>query len=187
MRILVAYASRHGATRGIAECVARTLEHAGLAVECLPIGEAETPAAFDAFVIGGAAYMGAWLGDATAYVREHRELLAARPTWLFSSGPTTTETVDAKGRDVLKTAVPKEFAEFARSILPRDERVFYGAYDPEAPAIGVAEKVMHQFMRLSPASRAALPAGDFRDWPAIEAWAEGIASELQREGVSAVA
>jgi hypothetical protein len=24
-----------------------------------------------------------------------------------------------------------------------------------------------------------MPAGDFRDWPAIEAWAEGIARELQ--------
>jgi menaquinone-dependent protoporphyrinogen oxidase len=29
-----------------------------------------------------------------------------------------------------------------------------------------------------PAARAALPAGDFRDWPAIEAWAAQIAAEL---------
>ena len=27
--------------------------------------------------------------------------------------------------------------------------------------------------------RELLPSGDFRDWPAIEAWAEGIARELE--------
>jgi menaquinone-dependent protoporphyrinogen oxidase len=29
-----------------------------------------------------------------------------------------------------------------------------------------------------PAARGALPAGDFRDWPAIDAWAAQIAAEL---------
>jgi menaquinone-dependent protoporphyrinogen oxidase len=31
-----------------------------------------------------------------------------------------------------------------------------------------------------PAARDALPEGDFRDWPEIEAWAAGIARDLQR-------
>ncbi len=30
-----------------------------------------------------------------------------------------------------------------------------------------------------PAARDALPDGDFRDWPEIEAWATGVAHELQ--------
>ena len=38
---------------------------------------------------------------------------------------------------------------------------------------------MARFMRLVPEARRALPVGDFRDWPAIEAWAEGIGRELQ--------
>jgi menaquinone-dependent protoporphyrinogen oxidase len=29
-----------------------------------------------------------------------------------------------------------------------------------------------------PAARDALPAGDYRDWPAIDAWATQIAAEL---------
>ncbi len=33
-------------------------------------------------------------------------------------------------------------------------------------------------MRLMPAARDAIPAGDFRDWPEIEAWAESIAEAL---------
>jgi menaquinone-dependent protoporphyrinogen oxidase len=76
-------------------------------------------------------------------------------------------------------ARPKEFEEFAQSIQPRDMQVFFGAYDPDAKAVGVAEGLMARFMRFMPAARNALPSGDFRDWPAIEAWAERIASELQ--------
>ena len=107
-------------------------------------------------------------------MRRHREALAGRPVWLFSSGPTSSETVDAKGRDLLKASEPKEFAEFARTIRPRGEQVFFGAYDPDGTPAGLAERVMNRFMRLVPEARQALPAGDFRDWPAIEAWAQGI-------------
>ena len=45
---------------------------------------------------------------------------------------------------------------------------------------------MHRFMRVMPEARKALPAGDYRDWPAIEAWAEGIAGELEPVGAIAV-
>jgi menaquinone-dependent protoporphyrinogen oxidase len=33
-------------------------------------------------------------------------------------------------------------------------------------------------MSLMPAAKTALPQGDFRDWPEIEAWASGIARDL---------
>jgi menaquinone-dependent protoporphyrinogen oxidase len=178
MRILVAYASRHGATRGIAERIAQTLERGGLEVTVRPVEEAGDVEVYDAYVIGSAAYMGSWLKEATQFVLRHRNLLASRPVWLFSSGPIGTETVDAKGRDVLEASEPTEFAEFATAIHPRGERVFFGAYDPDAKPIGLAERLGAVFTRM-PAVREVLPAGDFRDWPAIEAWADGIARDLQ--------
>jgi menaquinone-dependent protoporphyrinogen oxidase len=184
MKILVAYASRHGATKGIAERIAQTLERAGLEATLKPADDAGPIDSYDAFVIGSAAYMGGWMGEATSFVRRNRDVLALRPVWLFSSGPIGTELVDAKGRDQLVASRPKEFEEFARSIQPRDEQVFFGAYDPDAEAVGVAEGLMARFMRFMPAARSALPSGDYRDWPAIEAWAEGIARELQPVGVS---
>ena len=116
--------------------------------------------------------MGQWLKEATGFVRANRALLAGRPVWLFSSGPIGIEKVDAKGRDVLEASVPHEFAEFAAAIHPRDERVFFGAFDPDAEPIGLMERFGSLFTRL-PAIKQALPAGDFRDWPAIEAWADG--------------
>jgi menaquinone-dependent protoporphyrinogen oxidase len=179
MKILVAYASRHGATTGIAERIAQTLEQAGLDVTLKPVGEVKSTDEFGAFVIGSAAYMGGWLGEATTFVRRHRDVLTRQPVWTFSSGPTGTETVDAKGRDQLKMAEPKEFEEFARTIQPRDQKVFFGAYDPDAAPVGTAEGLMKRFLRFAPAARTALPAGDFRDWPAIEGWATWIARELQ--------
>ena len=174
MTVLVAYASRHGSTAGIAERIAAGLRSAGQPADALPVGEVRDVAAYDAFVVGGAAYMFHWLKDATAFVKRHRAVLAEQPVWLFSSGPLGTDLVDAQGRDVLETTRPKEFAELQAMISPRGERIFFGAWDPEAPVIGIGE----QLMRLAPKSRSAMPAGDFRDWPAIDAWATEIAGEL---------
>jgi menaquinone-dependent protoporphyrinogen oxidase len=185
MNVLVAYASRHGATQGIAERIAQTLEGAGLDVSVRSVESAEPVEGFDAFVIGSAAYMGGWLSGATAFVRRHEGILARHPVWTFSSGPVGCEPVDAKGRDQLEAAVPKEFTEFARTINPRAQQVFFGAYDPDAAPAGLAEGLMARFMRLAPAVREALPAGDFRDWPAIERWANGIAIELRAARVLA--
>jgi menaquinone-dependent protoporphyrinogen oxidase len=181
MKILVAYASRHGATKGIAERVAQTMELRGHVVRLEPADQLSAVAGYDAFIIGAAAYAGHWLKGATAFVRKHHEVLASSPVWLFSSGPIGTDLVDAKGRDVLEASRPAEFAEFAGSIRPRDEAIFFGAFDPDAKPIGLMERFGAPFLRI-PAVREAMPAGDFRDWRQIEAWTEGIALEL--EGVS---
>jgi menaquinone-dependent protoporphyrinogen oxidase len=178
MKVLVAYATRHGATRGIAERIAQTLERRGLEVVLQPIKDVRDINSFDGFVIGSAAYMGHWLSEATRFVRGHRSALENRSVWLFSSGPVGTETVDAQGRDVIDASTPAEFAEFA-DLLPRDERVFFGAFDPEAEPIGMWERLGAPFLRM-PAVREALPAGDFRDWAAIEEWAERIAQDVER-------
>lgn len=178
MHILVAYASRHGATRGIAERIAATLQERGLDATLQTADQVGSVSDFDGFVIGSAAYAGHWLSPASGLVRRNVATLGARPVWLFSSGPVGTETVDSKGRDVLEASEPEEFAEFAEAIHPLGRRVFYGAFDPDAAPIGPMERFGAWFMRL-PAIRAALPAGDFRDWPRIEAWADTIATELQ--------
>lgn len=74
MNVLVAYASRHGATQGIAERIARTLESDGLEVTPKPVDTVDAIEGYDAFVVGGAAYIGHWLKDAASFVRRHRLL-----------------------------------------------------------------------------------------------------------------
>lgn len=174
MNVLVAYATRHGSTGGIAERIAERLRAAGIEADARRVAEVDDATRYDAFVVGAAAYMYHWLGEATEFVERNRDLLAARPTWLFSSGPVGEERLDKDGRDLLEVSVPKEFPRLRGLILPRGERVFFGALDPDARPIGIAERLMS----LAPAARRALPRGDFRDWPAIDAWAGEIAAGL---------
>jgi len=174
MKILVVYASRHGATEGIAVRIADTLEGHGFEVTLRGAGEPDDVTEFDAFVIGSAAYMGHWDREVAAFARRHAAFLATRPVWLFSSGPVGRDRYDAKGRDQLETARPREFAELAASIQPREEKVFFGAYDPGRDGGTLAERLVMKV----PAIREAMPIGDFRDWPAIEAWANDIARAL---------
>jgi len=184
MRVLVTYATRHGATRGIAERIGRTLGRRGMETVVLPADQARQVEGFDAFVVGSAAYMGRWLKDATRFVERHRDALASHPTWLFSSGPIGTDRVDKQGRDVLETGRPREFDELVPVVHPRGEKVFFGAFDPDAAPVGVWERLGAPFLRMT-SVREAMPAGDFRDWPAIEAWATGIAEALEPEAVPA--
>jgi menaquinone-dependent protoporphyrinogen oxidase len=177
VRVLIAYASRHGGTQGIAERVGAVLSRRGLDAEVLPADRVRDTSAYDAFVIGSAAYMGHWLKEATGFARANWAAMIDRPVWLFSSGPIGTDTVDKAGRDVRDAAVPKEFADLRASLRPQGERVFFGAFDPNAKPVGLAER----FMSILPASaREAMPRGDFRDWADIEAWANGIADELTK-------
>jgi menaquinone-dependent protoporphyrinogen oxidase len=174
MHVLVAYASRHGATQGIAERIARTLQEAGVDAEALPAATVKNVAGYDAFVIGSAAYMFHWEKDATSLVRRNRAALAGKPVWLFSSGPLGTEPVNEKGQDQKEAAIPKEIPEFREALNARDHQVFFGAYEHDRRPIGLAER----FVSMMPAAKEGLPAGDFRDWPEIEAWASGIARAL---------
>jgi menaquinone-dependent protoporphyrinogen oxidase len=184
MKVLVAYATRHGSTRGIAERIGATLSAEGLAVTVKSVEDAWKLTGYDAFVIGSAAYMGGWLNQAAAFVRRNRSVLAERPVWLFSSGPIGPDKVDKQGRDVLVASEPREFTEFATTIHPRGKRVFFGALDADAEPIGLAERMAHGFTRLAPAVREAMPFGDFRDWPAIDDWARSLARELQQVPVT---
>lgn len=175
MNVLVAYASRHGSTKGIAERIAADLRDAGLSADAKSVDEVRDLDCYDAFVVGSAAYMFHWLKEATTFVKHHHDVLCMRPVWLFSSGPLGTDLVDINGQDVLEATRPREFDELSTLINPRGERVFFGAWDPDAPSVGFGERLL----RLMPAAREATPAGDFRDWPAIDAWAMEIASHLR--------
>lgn len=178
MRVLVAYASRHGATQGIAERIAETLRAAGLDADARPARSVTSLDGYDAFVIGSAAYMNRWLSDASNLVRRSRRPLRDRPVWLFSSGPIGGE-IDAKGRDQRTASVPRDIIEFAPMLKARDHHVFFGAYEVERKPIGLAERLAAPFLsHLPAAARAAMPTGDFRDWPEIEGWARGIARDL---------
>jgi len=172
MSVLVVYGSRYGATRGIAERIGETLRACGHEVDVREASPVLTATAYDAFVIGSAAYRGSWLEGPVDFVMRHVDVLAERPVWLFSSGPLGTSTTDDDGHPLVDLTRPRQFDEFEEALLPRDMRVFFGALDP------ARLDFRDRMARRPPAGRRLLPAGDFRDWGAVDAWARDIGAHI---------
>ena len=183
--VLVVYASRHGGTRGIAERIGDVLRTEGLDAQVSSVDQVRGVGTADAVVLGSGVYMGSWLKEAIEFGKRNEAALARRPLWLFSSGPipgsskTKGESVDpltdALGPDEgIGSGGRKQIAGLSAATHPRDHRVFLGRYDPDDPPRTMPER----FVRLMPGMKDVLPAGDFRDWDAIEAWAHEIAAAL---------
>lgn len=163
--VLVAYASKHGATAEMAAAIGDALKRAGLVVDITPVEDAPPPWGYRAVVLGSAVYMGSWRKEGEEYINKYADALAQRPVWLFSSGPTgegdTAELM--KGWDF-----PDNLKPLAERIEPQGIAVFHGKLDPQE--LNFAEKLVLKMVKA--------PTGDFRHWDEITAWAEGIAAAL---------
>ena len=106
--------------------------------------------------------MGQWLEPARNFVQRHGDELAARKTWLFSSGP-----IGDPPRPKAEEAVKVD--EIADATKTAGHRLFAGRIDKS---------------KLSFPERAVIRAvdakeGDYRDWDEIRGWAAEIAAQLR--------
>ncbi len=169
-KVLVAYATKYGATAEIAGRLGQALQEAGLAVDVRPVDEVSDLTPYGAVVLGSAVYAGQWRKEAVTFLAANASALAERPVWLFSSGPTGAGEPVA----LLKGwRFPEAQQPIADRIRPRDIAVFGGQIDPEK--LNLPEKLIVKAVKA--------PTGDFRDWRAIDAWAAAIADALQKSGV----
>jgi menaquinone-dependent protoporphyrinogen oxidase len=153
--VLVAYASKHGTTREVAESVASTLRSHGFEVEARAAGEVTSLDGVDAVVLGGGLYMARLHADARRFLARHRDRLAELPLAVFAMGPGSTNEKDmAASRKQLDHALAK-----VSELRPVEVAIFGGALDPT--------KLRFPFNHM--------PACDARDWDAIEAWALRVA------------
>jgi menaquinone-dependent protoporphyrinogen oxidase len=156
-RILVAYASRHGSTREVAEAVAETLRSHGLSVSVMPAAQVAHLRGYAGVVLGGALYTGRLHKDARRFLARHRDALEGRTFAVFALGPRTLEPDDVAGsRAQLMRAL-------ASAPPPVSVAVFGGVVKPE--------ELRFPFNRM--------PASDARDPDAITAWADEIAGRVQ--------
>jgi menaquinone-dependent protoporphyrinogen oxidase len=160
--VLVVYASKHGSTAGIATAVARALNARGLRAACMEASQVKSLEPYDAVVLGSAVYMRRWRPEARRFLHRFADALAARPFWVFSSGPVGDPAADNPGWNEPSTIV------HAVALGALDHAVFGGSLSTEAH--GLARWMARD---APPEYR------DRRDWEAIEAWAVGIASTLR--------
>jgi menaquinone-dependent protoporphyrinogen oxidase len=164
-QVLVAYATKYGATAEIAEKIGQVLRQAGLPTDVLPVDRVSDLSPYEAVVLGSAVYIGKWRKEAAKFLKANETVLAEKPVWLFSSGP------PGEGDPVELTQgwqFPGKLQPVADRIAPHDIAVFHGAVDVNR--LNFIEKWMLKNVKA--------PLGDFRDWDAITAWAAAIASAL---------
>ena len=163
--VLVAFASRHGATRGVAERIAARLHDGGLAVIVNRVEDIQEIPPSCAVVLGSPVYDQRWPPEFDTFVDRHLEALAGRRVWLFSVG------TFGDGRRVIGPLMrrePRNIAEAREAVGPVDYRVFAGVILRHQWPLP-SRMLFHAFGgRL----------GDNRDWAAIDEWADGIAQAL---------
>jgi menaquinone-dependent protoporphyrinogen oxidase len=156
--VLVAYATKAGSTREVAEVVARTLREHGLEVDSRPVAEVGALAPYGAVVLGAALYTGRIHRDARRFLRSHRAELAERPLAVFAMGPKTL------GDD----EVASSRAQLDRALA---------AYpDLHVGQVAIFGGVVNPARLRFPFNH--MPASDARDWGAIRAWADEVAAAL---------
>ena len=185
-KVLVVYGSRHGGTKGIAERIGEVLKGRGVDATVAAAGRVNAMDVLvaDAFIVGSGVYMGSWLKEPIQFLERNQAALAARPLWLFSSGPLLGSTIVKDDADPNADALGpvegpgsggrKKIEALMAATGARENRIFFGAFDPKDPPKTMSER----FVRLMPAAKGVLPAGDFRNWDDIEAWARAIAEAL---------
>jgi menaquinone-dependent protoporphyrinogen oxidase len=169
-KILVAYATKHGATAEIAQAlgqaVAEALRQHDRLVVTQPIDQVSDLTGYGAVVLGSAVYMGQWRKEAAQFLKANEEALAARDVWLFSSGPTGEGDPSALMDD---WHFPEGLQPLADRIGPHDIAFFHGVLDMEK--LSFAERLLVKGIKA--------PVGDFRDWTSIRAWATEIADTVR--------
>ncbi|MFP3992881.1 flavodoxin domain-containing protein [Streptomyces sp. E11-3] len=167
MRILVGYASVHGSTQSIAEHLAVKLAEHGHTAAAVALSPVQRASDYDAFVLGSAIHHGAWLPQATDFIRRHPSMLSTHPAWLFSVGQPP-----AAGRWPGRRRVePVQMPGFRSLIHPWGHKFLAGAlYRDHLPL----------WRHLAFKARRG-QYGSHRDWKVLDTWAEQIDRELSAE------
>jgi menaquinone-dependent protoporphyrinogen oxidase len=154
--ILIAYGTKHGSTREVAEVLSEALGEHGIEAEALPAGEVHEVAPYAGVVVGGSLYMGRWHPESLAFLRRHAEALATLPLAVFALGPRTLDPAEVdQSMEQLGHALAK-----VPQVDPYAVAIFGGVVDPEKLRFPLSK----------------LPASDARDWARIRAWAGELAA-----------
>lgn len=169
-KILIAYASYCGSTGGVAEAVAQTFCQKGAAVDVRLAKEIGDISPYQAVVVGSAVRSSSWWPEAVEFVTRHEQSLSRLPVAYFLTCLALYKETPAARKTAMGYFNPALQA--APKVKPVDFGCFAGVLD-----YGKMNFIYRRIMK-SKMTKRGVPEGDFRDWPAIKAWAEGLESKL---------
>ena len=163
--ILVAYATRYGSTKEVAEKIAATLWENGLSVEILPLNNVKSVEVFSAVVMGAPLQMFRWHKDAISFLNQNQKVLCKIPVAVFALGPFHDE--ESEWVEVRKQ-LDKELANFPW-LSPVSVSIVGAKYDPSV--LGFPFNILPAMKQI--------PAIDIRNWDAVHGWAEGLVEKFE--------
>jgi menaquinone-dependent protoporphyrinogen oxidase len=201
-RILVAYATLSGSTVDVARAVADELAASDVQVDVLPLSEVRDLAAYDGVVLGAPMIMG-WHRAALRFLRHNREVLQRIPLAVFVTAMSLTQTGETSVGGVpmyVDERLPKP-PETAGRLRFRERYARLANYvRPILTASGLAKPVsigvfggrldygrLPWWAVLFAMIVIRAPAGDRRNWTAIQSWAAELPAALQLEAPKAAA
>ena len=158
---LIIYASKHGATAEVANKIGELLSDSGIQTDVLDVRDKIDLSIYKNVILGSAVYIGQWQKKAAKFLKDNEKALADKNLWLFSTGPTG----EGDPVELMKGwKFPEGLQDIADRINPIDIKVFHGVLD--VSKLNTLEKMTVKMVKA--------PFGDFRDWKAIEEWANEI-------------
>jgi menaquinone-dependent protoporphyrinogen oxidase len=165
-RILVAYATMHGSTGEVAEAIARALRDEGASVDVRIIGQAHHLDLYHGAVIGSAIRSDSWLPEAKEFVDRNRAHLSSIPTAYFLT--CLTLSVVSPERLARAHSFLKPVLDDVPQVKPVSTGLFAGVLDYSKYPTAIKAVMKYKM------SRKGVTEGDYRDWPAIRAWADQL-------------
>jgi len=169
-KILVTYASRTGATIGVAEAIGKTLAEHGTEVEVRAMKDISDISTYKAVIVGSAIQNRQWLPEAVDFVRANRAALNAMPTAAFLVCMTL-----AMRKGGYRSQVSAWLDPVRALVKPVSVGLFAGALNiSKIPSM--SDRLRFRLSVLF----GVWSEGDHRDWAAIRAWAESLPPLLSR-------
>jgi menaquinone-dependent protoporphyrinogen oxidase len=166
-KTLIAYGTKYGATKEIAEKIGEVLKAEGISNDVLSADKVKDLSPYKNVIIGTAVYMGMGRKEVKIFLKNNAAALKERNVYFFATGPS------GKGDPIqlVKGAIiPVNMKELVAGITFKDTTVFHGCLDV-ARMKGLEKWIV---------KRVGGDTGDFRDWDMIIAWAKKTAAAIKK-------
>jgi len=167
-KILVTYASRTGATAGVAEAIGKTLVENGAQVDVLPMQEVTDLTPYRAVVAGSGIQGKLWLPEAMQFMQVHQAELRRKPCAVFLVCMTL-----AMNKGDYRQEVSTWLQPVRALVRPVSEGLFAGILD-----ISKVPSFKDRMMFKISVKSGVWSEGDHRDWEAIHLWAASLPALL---------
>ena len=164
-KVLIAYATRTGTTREIAEGIGKIFIDSGIQVEITPVKKVRMLDGYDAIILGTAVRFGMLMREMVRFVRKKKTALSKYPVAAFE----VCLSMKKETPEHHKTA-DTYLDPIRREVALLSEGHFAGKM--EYAKLGfIARFIIKKMVQT--------PEGDFREWDMIEAWTRKLIEQLE--------